>query len=212
MSHFVFGDLFPFVKNHTMNLSPDQQKFKDFLLKHSALTEEQINELITYFKELHLAKGECFAEQDKHCNRFGFIVNGALYAPTARSNGKEYTHCFYEDNQLVTAYKSYHENTTSCRSIKALIPSALLVIDRDVLKNVLPPAYEKELLHIFLHTNYLIADEHAQELATTTARERFDKFMKNYKDVVGCTTKECIATYIGATREMLSRGTKKNTD
>ncbi len=188
-----------------MNLSTNQQKFKAFLLTHTDLTETEINELIAKSTELHLAKGECFAEEGRHCKQIGFVVSGVLYAIATNAAGTAYVSSFYEPDQLVTAYKSYHEDITSCCSVITLQASTVLVIDRDVLKNLLPPAYEKELLLAFLHTRYLFADEHATELATLSVAERYNHFLKHHGTVANTAPKTFIASHLGASRGMLSR-------
>ncbi|MGE0637060.1 MAG: Crp/Fnr family transcriptional regulator [Bacteroidia bacterium] len=192
-----------------MNLSTNQQKFKDFLLQHSTLTEEQQNELITNFEELHLAKVECFAEQDRLCNRIGFLVSGLLCATSCDANDKKYTYCFYEPNMLAMSYKSFTKQTLSSHSIKALADSTLLVVDRETLKNILPSDYEKELLHLFLQKAYLLMDEHAQYLSVKTAEDAYYKFIKEHPAVKQHATKDIIASYLGVRREILSFTPKK---
>lgn len=188
-----------------MNLSTNQQKFKAFLLTHTDLTASEINKLVSKFTELHLAKDECFAEAGEHCKQLGFVVSGVLYAIATNAKGTEYVSSFYEPDQLVTAYKSYHQDITSCCSIITLEPCVVLAAERKVLKNLLPPAYEKDLLLAFLHTRYLLTDEHAEELATTTVAERYQHFLKHHGTVAKRAPKKFIASHLGASRGMLSR-------
>lgn len=192
-----------------MNLSTNQQKFKAFLLKHSTLTEEQQNELIANFKELHLAKGECFTGQDKLCDCIGFLVSGLLYAISCDADDRKYTYCFYEPDMLAMCYQSFTEHTPSCNSIKALADSTLLVVDRETLKNIVPSDYEKELLHLFLQKAYLLMDEHAQYLTIKTAEVAYYKFIKDHPAVKLHATKDIIASYLGVRREILSFTPKK---
>lgn len=192
-----------------MNLSTNRQKFKMFLQKHSTLSGEQQNELITNFEELHLAKGGLFTDQDKLCNRIGFLVSGLLYATSCDANDKKYTNCFYEPDMLAMCYQSFTEQTPSCHSIKALADSTLLVIDRQTLKNILPADYERELIHLFLQKAYLLMDEHAQYITIKTAEDAYYKFIKDHPAVIPYATKDIIASYLGVRREMLSFCKKK---
>lgn len=192
-----------------MNLSTDQQKFKMFLLQHSTLTDEQQNELITNFKELHLRKGELFTEQDRLCNRIGFLLSGVLYATSCDANDKKYTCCFYEPDMLAMSYQSFKEQTRSCHSIKALADSTLLVVDRETLNNILPADYERELIHLFLQKAYLLMDEHAHYLTIKTAEDAYYKFIKEHPAVIPHATKDIIASYLGVRREILSYTPKK---
>jgi CRP-like cAMP-binding protein len=151
-------------------------------------------------------EGGILLQEGKEAKQMFFICKGILKIVSISDNGNEVIHFFLSENQFCTILKSFIENVVSTDRIQAACDSEIIVFQKDKLQslhNALP--YFKSLLDnitkqallnkITLRNSYIGKD------ATT----RYQKFIVQQSDIALRVSQTDIASYLGITKQSLSR-------
>lgn len=178
--------------------------FDNFLKNNSNL---ELQELIkSKTKIVHFYKNEIILKQDKVCKNLYFIEKGLARGYRIDDEGKDITNWFAPEGTLATSAYSFISQKPSFESVVALEDCSMRSISRKSLYEL----YEKfpemnemgrELIEIY----YLELEERVNALQFQTAKQRYEKFVKQDGYLLQRTSLGHIASYLGITQETLSR-------
>lgn len=179
--------------------------------------EQKINETITitdkefeYAKTLFipkkLRKKRFVLQEGDVCVYTTFVEKGLLRSFTIDDKGNEHILQFGLQGWWVADLYSFLTGEASEYNIEALEDSELLLITKPswdlLLKEV--PAFER-YFRILIQNNLIATQRRLMGTMSTTAEERYNKLLQDFPDISQRVPQHMIASYIGVTRETLSR-------
>ena len=176
------------------------------LQKITALTEEEFEQCRPLFVAKKLRKRQYFLQEGDICRYQAFVEKGIMRSYTVDEKGNEHILQFASEGWWMADLSSYLTDEPSFLNIDALEDCELLIITR--------PSWEKamqvvpKLEHYFrtILQNHLVATQkRLLQSLSETAEQKYIRFLNTYAECAQRVPQHMIASYLGITRETLSR-------
>ena len=173
-------------------------------------TEEEIKLTLSHFVPRQMKANEYFLKEGEIANFIGYVEKGLLRSYFYDDQANEITTSFFAENSLIIAEESFNNRTPSKEYIKAIEDSELNIISYSQLMELyeLIPAWHqigKDLRDIKI--NEML--KRTESFQIQSASERYQKFCKEYPQLLQRVNLGYIASYIGVDNATLSRIRKK---
>jgi CRP-like cAMP-binding protein len=173
------------------------------------LSEEEFETCKPFFQPRRLRRRQFLLQEGEVCKYQAFVVKGLLRSYTI--NEKEAVHIlqFATEGWWMADLSSYLTGEASLFNMEALEDTDLLLLSKpswDMLMQAVP-----RLEHYFrlLIQNHLVATQkRLMQSLSATAEEKYRQFMHTYPDCLQRVPRHMIASFIGVSRETLSRLSK----
>lgn len=170
------------------------------------LTEEESNLLVSVFKPKKFRKHQYLLQEGEVCNFAGFIVKGAFKQYTVDKTGKENILGLYIENWWVGDRESFMIGTPSPYFIDAFEDVDMLMVNReDFINKLSRQPFITEMIKELTEKQSFNLIKRVQAAHTLTAEERYDDFQKRFPEFIQRFPQHIIASYLGMTKETLSR-------
>ncbi len=182
------------------------------LRQYIAIDDDTLNDILSYFKPLHLAKGDYLVKSEQICTQLAYVNNGLLRTwYTAKE--QEVTHWISDEGYFDTALSSFTYKTPSRWNLQAITDCELFVIECDAHQHLMAKyaawmAFEN---HALVYA-YLGLEERMFSHLYMTAQERYDKLLTERPALIQKAPQQYLASMLGITPETLSRLRKKQTE
>lgn len=144
------------------------------------------------------------------CRRLYFVCSGFIRAYFIDQNGKECTTWFVGKGDLVISANSFFNQLPSHEYIQVLKNCKLQSLTWRQINALYAEFHESNLLgRIFIQKYFINSEERSMFLRIQQPEQRYDKVMSAYPDLALNTTQTNIASYLGMSRETLSRIRRK---
>jgi CRP-like cAMP-binding protein len=157
-----------------------------------------------------LRKRQYLLQEGDICKYNCFIAQGCLRMYRVSADGTEHMLRFGVENWWMADYESYNSGLPAKNNIDAIEDSALILIakeDFELLFQVIPKLREfRERLDA---RAYDVSQNRVLSNISETAEERYEHFIKSYPSFYSRVPLHMIASYLGVTRETLSRVRQK---
>lgn len=169
------------------------------------MNDETFNLSLDYVKILRLKKNEYFITEGKICNNIAFINKGLSRIFYVR-DGNEVNTCFCSENSITSSFESFINQTPAKENIQALENSELLILSHKDLSKLyeLSPEWQKLGL-LMTERECLRLSNRLVALNFETAKEKYLNLMKTQAKIIQRVSIQHIASYLGVSRETLSR-------
>ncbi|NUN69529.1 MAG: Crp/Fnr family transcriptional regulator [Bacteroidetes bacterium] len=170
------------------------------------LSEKDEHLLESVFKPKKLRKHQYMLQEGEVCRFAGFIVRGACKQYTVDKSGKENIIGLFIEHWWVGDRESFMTGTPSPYNIEAVEDVEVLLAGREDFLNTLSrQPFINEMMNVLTekHSFHLIKRVHAAH--TLTAEERYHDLHKKYPEFFQRFPQHIIASYLGMTKETLSR-------
>jgi len=148
---------------------------------------------------------------DEISRRLYFIRSGFLRAFFIDENGKECTTWFMGKGDLMISIYSFFSQKPAFEYIEVLQDCKLQSISWQELNAYYADFPQGNLLgRIVMQKYYIMSEERAIFLRTQTPTLRYEKLLEQHPDIEQQTSQNNIASYLGISRETLSRIRRKN--
>lgn len=170
------------------------------------LTAEEEALIAATFKLKKVRKHQFILQEHEVCKVAGFVVKGALRQYTVDDTGKESILVLCVENWWVGDRESFMKETPSPYFIDALEDTELLVLSREDLTTSLQKMpFMAELSRTLTERQALHLLKRVHAANTLTAEHRLAALEKNYPEFLQRFPQHIIASYLGMTKETLSR-------
>lgn len=171
-----------------------------------SLTEEEFNYCKTLFVPKKLRKRQYFLQEGDVCKYQAFVEKGILRSYTIDEKGNEHILQFGFEGWWTTDLSSYLNNEPSFLNIDGLEDAELLLITKSSWELAMQKIPALEHYFRIIIQNHLVATERRllQSMAES-AEEKYVRFTKTCPDDVQRVPQHMIASYLGISRETLSR-------
>ncbi len=170
------------------------------------LTDEEFDFVLSHFGHIKRRKHQYIVQEGEFVDKEYWVIKGCLKSYFLDESGKEHILQFGMENWWITDYESFVKKTKSKTSIDCLEDCELLYItyeNREILTSKMHKmerfwAKKSKLGRIALQNRIL-------SLLKNSVKERYDLFLEQYPQLLQRIPKRLIASYLGVSRETLSR-------
>ncbi len=184
----------------------------NYIRKYSSIpvSENDFEIIMSHFTYKKIRKKQYFLQEGGVCKHFGFIVKGAMRQYYIDEKGAEHYVQLAIENWWVGDRESWVMLSPSRYNIDAWEDSELLLVSNtDVVKlSQLFPAIG-ELMRKMDERNNIAAQKRITSAISYTAERRYADFACDYPDLLQRFPQHVIASYIGITKDTLSRVRKQ---
>lgn len=170
------------------------------------LTEAEFELCKTLFLPKKLRKRQYLLQKGDVCKYTTFVEKGILRSYTTDEKGNDHILQFALEGWWIGDLYSFLTNEPSLFDIDALEDCELLLITQpswDVLLDKVP-AMER-YFRILIQNNLIATQRRLMGAFSETAEERYTKLVERFPDCIQRVPQHMIASYLGITRETLSR-------
>jgi CRP-like cAMP-binding protein len=182
------------------------QHFIKYSRQKSPLTDAELGRIQALSIEKKLRKKQYLLQEGDVCRHNCFIVKGCLRLYRISADGSEHIVRFGIENWWMSDRESFVTGQPSKSCIDALEDSELLMWTKEnfeLLESEIPAfkAFTDQLIARSLSASY----NRIYTSISLTAEEKYLDFIKSYPDIFNRVPLHMIASYLGVTRETLSR-------
>lgn len=182
-----------------------------YLIEKGGLTNDELRlvEEVTMPKKIR--KRQYLLQEGDISNHIGFVVKGCFRLYSIGKNGEEHIMRFAIENWWISDFDSFQSGLPSKYHIDALEDGELLMIKREKWNTLLEtiPNF-KILIDKLTAKNYEVHQNRILSNISETAVEKYDNFMRSYPMIYDRIPLHMIASYLGLSRETLSRVRQQN--
>ncbi len=162
------------------------------------------------FKEKEYRKGEYFLREGAVCRYVGFIIRGIMRY-YINADGEDKTYGFGKELDFVCNNESFIPQKPSVQRIQALENCKLLVISYDNLQLFYQGIKNGERFgRIIIEQVFIQTLQGLNSFYTDSPELRYEKFIKDYPDLLQRIPQYYIASFVGVKPQSLSRIRKRN--
>jgi len=178
-----------------------------YIRDHSStpLTETEIEVIKDVFTFKKLRKHQFLLQEGQVCKYGAFIVKGAMRQYSIDDKGAERIVNLYLENWWASDRESYVMLTPSKYNIDAWEHSELLLITKADYLNQLTPIPAINEMARKMDENFAIASQKRVASISLSAEERYAELVRTYPEFLQRFPQHIIASYLGITKETLSR-------
>ncbi|MET0244912.1 MAG: Crp/Fnr family transcriptional regulator [Flavitalea sp.] len=170
------------------------------------VTDEEVFLYKEVLAPLKLRKRQYFLQEGERCRYFGFIVKGAMRQYTVDEKGVEHIIRLGVENWWMGDRESWVMNTPSAYNIDAWEDTEMLILTRASALEMISksPAFV-ELTRRLDERNNIANQRRLTSSISGTAEKKYTDFLDCYPELVGRFPQHIIASYLGITKDTLSR-------
>ncbi|UOB19378.1 Crp/Fnr family transcriptional regulator [Abyssalbus ytuae] len=176
------------------------------------LTDEEFAFVLEHFQQRIFKKHQIVIHEGDYAKYEFFVLKGLMKVSRLYSNGKEHILKFGIENWWVTDFEAFHRKTKSTLMVSCLEDTDTLAID---LENKEKLSRELPKMQSFFLTKttdrYIALQKRILCFLSSNANDRYHNLLTIYPGLIQRVPKAMIASYLGVTRETLSRLTKADT-
>lgn len=180
--------------------------------KRVPLTDEESEICTKYFVPKTIKKHQFFLNEGDVSRHIAFVNSGCLREYTIDSKGTEHIIQFAIEDWWVSDLNSFLSDRPATFNIDALLESEVLLLEksaRDELLNNCPKM--ERFFRLLVEANHVATHQRISDSLSTSAEERYLKFIKTYPKLFEQVSQNQIASYLGITPQSLSRIRKELT-
>lgn len=149
-------------------------------------------------------------QEGEICKYFGFIVKGAMRKYLLDEKGGEHVVDLYVENWWAGDRESFVRFTPSTYNIDAWEDSELLLVSREDMLKLRSecPSFNELVLKLDEYNN-IAAQKRITSAISLTSEKRYEDFVERHPYFVQRFPQHIIASYLGVTKDTLSRVRKK---
>jgi CRP-like cAMP-binding protein len=170
------------------------------------LTEEEFAYLQTLFVRKTLRKRQYLLQEGDVCKYQAFVEKGILRSFTVDEKGSEHILQFASEGWWMADLSSFLTDEPSVFNMEALEDAEVLLIDKSSWNLSMQKIPQLEHYFRILVQNHLIATQkRLMQSLTESVESKYLRFAKTYPLCVQRVPQHMIASYLGVSRETLSR-------
>lgn len=170
------------------------------------LTEDEFNYCKTLFLPKKLRKRQYLLQEGDVCKYQAFVVKGLLRSYTIDEKGNDHILQFASESWWLADLSSYLNNEPSFLNMDALEDVELLLLSKPSWEQAMEkiPALE-HYFRIIIQNHLVATQKRLLQSLSETAEEKYNRFLITYPECVPRIPQHMIASYLGVSRETLSR-------
>jgi CRP-like cAMP-binding protein len=180
--------------------------FRKHIEKRTHLSDAEFKIVKTYFVPKKFRKKQFLLHEGDVCRHIGFVNSGCLREYTIDNKGTEHIIQFAIEDWWVSDLNSFLSGESAEFNIEALQDSEILLLEKSARDNLLNECPKMErFFRILIESNHVANHKRIANSLSSSAEERYLKFIKTYPELFEQIPQNQIASYLGITPQSLSR-------
>lgn len=176
----------------------------------SPLTNDEEALIVAAFHPKKLRKKQYFLEEGNVCKYVGFIVKGAMRQYSVDDKGVEHVVQLYIENYwasdresavMLTPSKYYIDSWEDTQLLVATVADMLDLIEK-------VPSFG-QMTRLMDQRSFIASQRRLNSTISNTAEKRYEEFAENHPQFIQRFPQHLIASFLGITKETLSRVRKQ---
>ena len=181
------------------------KNFKQYLAGVIPIDDGSFEIALQYLQVATFSKGEHLVREGQVYNKVAFINEG-LFRIYYLKDGTEINTCFCKENSITSAFDSFVNQVPSKESIQALEDSVVVTLSSENLaKLVGENAIWQTVRQLLTEKECLRLSGRAASLSFEPALEKYRNLFRDQPEIIQRVPVQHIASYLGVSRETLSR-------
>jgi CRP-like cAMP-binding protein len=171
-----------------------------------SLTDKEFEYVLSHFTKRTLRKHQYLVQNGNDVYNDHFVVKGLLKAYYTNDEGKDHILQFAMENWWVTDYQAYFKKTKATTNVDCLEDCEILCLSLENRKKLSEEMHKIE--HFFLskvNAGYVGLQRRILSLLDKDAKGRYEQLIELYPSLLQRVPKTILASYLGVSRETLSR-------
>ena len=180
--------------------------FLDYIRRYVELTEEEEVFLLSKVKTRKFLKGQFVVQNGEVCKYENFVLSGCLKAFYIDNEGQEHILMFAVENWWIADLGSFISQTPADLNVQCVENCELVQINYNDLQQlyVVIPKLER-FFRIIIQKAFVAAQKRIVNNFTLPATDRYLQFREQYPLIEQRVPQYMIASYLGITKEFLSK-------
>ena len=174
--------------------------------KITPLSDKEFDYILSHFTERKFRKRQFLVQSGQAVVYDYFILSGCLKSYHTDNDGKIHIIQFGMPDWWITDYQAYYNQTIATIDIDCIEDTEVLCLSHDNREKLCSELHKIE--HFFrkkTNTRNVALQQRILSLMSNNAKERYDRLLEQYPQLFQKVPKHLIASYLGVTRETLSR-------
>ncbi|MFT3919259.1 Crp/Fnr family transcriptional regulator [Cloacibacterium sp.] len=183
-----------------------KDKLLQYLLSRISISNEEIQEFVSYFQEKKLRKKQLIVQPGFIAQHRYYLLDGALRSFVVTDSGQEITIALAVEDWWITDYNSFIYQQPATLFVEAISNATVLQLsftDEQKLK-ASNPLFET-FFRIIAERGLAAQQRRIISQHTQSAQQRYEAFEKNYPKFVHEIPQYIIASFLGMSTEFLSK-------
>jgi len=180
--------------------------FEKYLRESVNISDEDLSSIRTASTTKNLKKWQSLLHDSEVCKNMFFIASGCFRLYRYDKEGTDHTVRFGIENWWMTDQESYNSGNVSRYNIEALAKSTVIIWSKASWDELLATIPAFKLFYEQLVTKaFETSQQRIYTLISSPAEERYLEFLKTYPKIFNKVPLHMVASYLGISRETLSR-------
>lgn len=170
------------------------------------ITDVEFEYILSHFKKKKFKKHQFVLQEGEIVENDYFILSGCLKSYSTDANGKLHIIQFGMEDWWITDYQAYYNQTKATVNIDCIEDTEVLCLSYTNREKICAEMHKIE--HFFrkkTNKRNVALQNRILLLLSSNAKERYDKLLEQYPQLFQKVPKQLIASYLGVSRETLSR-------
>lgn len=178
-----------------------------------SLSEQEFNLIKSYFVERHFKKSDKVFIKNEYVYECYYVVSGLMKLVYVNDLGKEFIFSIVNEDRWESDFMAYFNKSKTTMYLECVEKTHLFCLS---LENYYKLCNDFPQMQKFFHQKSTLGFTTTQQrllyFLTTNINERFEIVSKNQPEIFKIVSKTLLASYLGVSRETLSRLSLKKSD
>ncbi|MEP0214505.1 MAG: Crp/Fnr family transcriptional regulator [Cellulophaga sp.] len=183
-----------------------KNKLKEHIIKLIPLSDNEFSFVLSHFNIEKYKKNEFLIQEGEDVNHCYFVISGLLKLVFNDANGKQHIVSFAMEDWWESDFLAYFEQTKAKMSLQCVEDTEVYSIS---LKNYYKLSSKMPKIERFFlkksHSGHIASQNRILSFLTSNAKERYVQLLKQQPILFQRVPKTLLASYLGVSRETLSR-------
>ncbi|MGV0751335.1 Crp/Fnr family transcriptional regulator [Empedobacter brevis] len=179
---------------------------KEQFQKIIRISDEEFDYILGHFSYKKFRKHQFLVQDGQDVMFDYFLLSGCVKSYYSDENGKIHILLFAVKDWWITDYEGYYDQKKAIVNIDCIENTEVLCLSNDNREKLCREFHQIE--HFFrkkTNRRNVALQNRILSLLSSNAKERYEKFIQEYPSLVQKLPKHILASYLGVTRETLSR-------
>ncbi|MBL0740932.1 Crp/Fnr family transcriptional regulator [Chryseolinea lacunae] len=183
-----------------------REMFRAHIEKIVSLTDDEFDIVMEHFVHKKLKRHQYAVQQGEFVDHEYFVVKGLLKSFFANADGKEHIIQFALEDWWISDYQAFVNQARATFNIDCLEESDLLSLSFGNKKKLCDKVHKMEhFFRVKTMSGYIALQQRVLSLMNDNAQTRHAHLLEHYPALFQRVPKALIASYLGVSRETLSR-------
>lgn len=182
------------------------QPLLDYINRIITLSSEEEERLCSFISIRNILKGQYFVQQGEICRNTGFLISGCTKTFYADEDGQEHVIMFSIEDWWTSDMGSYISQKPADFNVQCLEKTKLIQFEHHNQEEIFTSIPKMERFFRIIVERALVASQkRIVRNMSMTAKDRYLLFRKEYPQIEQRIPQYLIASYLGITKEFLSK-------